>query len=98
MFSKCSSACCTSISSTSAMILPLKRTCSVSRLKRCPSQTGQVTHTSARKSISSRFEPLPFARLAAPAGDVEAEPARLVAAASSTRAVACTGRGFRRTP
>ena len=59
MFSKCSSASCTSISSTSAMLLPLKRTCSVSRLKRWPSQTGHVTHTSARKSISSRFEPLP---------------------------------------
>ena len=49
----------TSISSTSAIDLPLKRTCSVSRLKRWPSQTGQVTQTSARKSISSLFEPLP---------------------------------------
>ena len=39
--------------------LASKRTCSVSRLKRRPSQTGQVTQTSARKSISSRFEPLP---------------------------------------
>ncbi len=32
---------------------------SVSRVKRCPWQTGQVTQTSARKSISSRFEPRP---------------------------------------
>ncbi len=62
------------------MILPLKRTCSVSRLKRCPSHTGQVTHTSARKSISSRFEPFPSHASQRPPGDVEAEPARLVAA------------------
>jgi len=41
------------------MLLPLKRTCSVSRLKRRPSHTGQVTQTSARKSMLSRLEPLP---------------------------------------
>ena len=80
MFSKCSSASCTSISSTSAIVLPLKRTCSVSRLKRCPWQTGQVTHTSARKSISSRFEPFPSHASQRPPGDVEAEAAWLVAA------------------
>ena len=50
---------CTSISSTWAMLFSLYITCSVSRLKRWPLQTGHVTHTSARKSISSRFEPLP---------------------------------------
>ena len=41
------------------MLLPLNRTCSVSRPNRLPWQTGQVTQTSARKSISSRFDPLP---------------------------------------
>ena len=47
------------MSSTSLMLLPLKRTCRVSRPNRLPWQTGQVTQTSARKSISSRFEPFP---------------------------------------
>ena len=56
---KCSRASCTSISKTSSMLLPLKRTCNVSRLNRRPSHTGQVTQTSARKSISRRLEPLP---------------------------------------
>ncbi len=48
-----------SISKTWAMDLPLNRTWSVSRLNRCPWQTGQVTQTSARKSISRCVEPLP---------------------------------------
>ena len=48
-----------SISSTCEIDLPLKRTWSVSRLKRWPSHTGQVTQTSARKSISSLVEPFP---------------------------------------
>ena len=61
--------------------LALELHLSVSWLKRWPWHTGQVTQTSARKSISSLFEPLPFAGLAPPAGDVEAEPARLVPAA-----------------
>ena len=39
--------------------LPLEPDVQVSRLNRLPSQTGQVTQTSARKSISSRFEPFP---------------------------------------
>src|SRR5438105_14291736 len=59
MLAKCSRASCTSISSTSLILLPLNRACSVSRLNRRPSHTGQVTQTSARKSISRRFEPLP---------------------------------------
>ena len=42
-----------------AMFFSLYITWSVSRLKRWPPHTGQVTQTSARKSISSRFEPLP---------------------------------------
>ena len=46
------------------------------------------------------FQPVravPFAGFAAAARDVEAEPARLVAAALSTRAAACTDRECRRT-
>ena len=42
------------------MLFPLNRACRVSRVNRFPSQTGQVTQTSARKSISSRFEPFPW--------------------------------------
>ncbi len=41
------------------MLFPLKRTCKVSRPNRFPWQTGQVTQTSARKSISSLLEPFP---------------------------------------
>ena len=59
------------MSSTSLMLLPLKRTCSVSRLNRCPSQTGQVTQTSARKSISRRFEPLPSQASQRPPGTLK---------------------------
>ena len=41
------------------MLFPLNRTWRVSRLNRFPSHTGHVTQTSARKSISSLFEPFP---------------------------------------
>ena len=57
--SKISSASCTSRSSTSAMECPLYFTSRVSRSNRLPSQTGQETHMSARKSISTRVAPLP---------------------------------------
>ena len=61
------------------MLLPLNRACKVSRLNRFPSQTAQVTQTSARKSISSLFEPFPSQASHRPPDDVEAEPAGLVA-------------------
>ena len=38
---------------------PLNVTLSVSRLNRFPPQTGHSTQMSARKSISSFFEPFP---------------------------------------
>ena len=57
--SKCSNACPTSRSSTSEIDLPRYLTCNVSRLNRRPSHTGHVTHTSARKSISSLLAPFP---------------------------------------
>ena len=62
------------------MLLPLNRTCSVSRLNRFPSQTGQVTQTSARKSISSRFEPFPSQASHRPPGTLKLNRPGLVAA------------------
>ena len=53
------------------MLLPLNRTCRVSRLNRFPSQTGQVTQTSARKSISSLFEPFPSQASQRPPGTLK---------------------------
>ena len=41
------------------MFFPLNSTCSVSWLKRAPTQTSHSTHTSARKSISSFTAPCP---------------------------------------
>ena len=80
------------------MLLPLKRTCSVSRLKRRPSQTGQVTQTSARKSMFQPIGAVALAGLAAAAGLVEAEPARLVAAHLGLGHLGEQASGSRRTP
>ena len=62
------------------MLLPLYRTCRVSRPNRFPWHTGQVTQTSARKSISSLFDPLPSQASHRPPRDVKAKPAWRVAA------------------
>ena len=44
---------------SSATFFPFQRTSRVSFANRAPSHTSHVTHTSARKSMSSRVEPLP---------------------------------------
>ena len=56
---KNSTASSTLIRSTSPMLLSLKRTASVSGLKRAPRHASQVTFTSGRNDISIRFSPCP---------------------------------------
>ena len=56
---KSSSASPISMFRRSATLLPFQRTSSVSFANRAPPQTSHVTQTSARKSMSSRTEPLP---------------------------------------
>jgi len=56
---KYSTASSTLIISTSPMLFSLKRTASVSGLKRAPRHVSQVTFTSGRKLISIFFSPCP---------------------------------------
>ena len=48
-----------SMFNSSATFFPFQRTSSVSLANRAPPHCSQVTQTSARKSMSSRVEPLP---------------------------------------
>ena len=80
MFSKCSSACCTSISSTSAIVLALE-----ADLQRLAIEAMPLAHRAGDPHVGQKVHLQPvravaFAGFAATAGHVEAEPAFLVAA------------------
>ena len=78
MFSKCSSACWMSISSTSAIDLPLYSTCSDSWLNRWPWQTLQVNPHVGQEVHFEFVRAVAAACFAATARYVEAKPPRLV--------------------